>query len=57
MPVDHKRINGPDETFPYSLFSKLNRKSSIQQLKEILKNNKRSDDRIPIEHRKICTIF
>ncbi|KAJ8977952.1 hypothetical protein NQ317_008143 [Molorchus minor] len=53
MPVDHKRINGPEETVPYSLFTKLNTKSLQQQFKEQVRDEKRSDNRLLLEHRKI----
>nr|XP_023012430.1 exosome complex component MTR3-like [Leptinotarsa decemlineata] len=53
MPIDHKRINGPEDTVPYQLFSKLNTKSLSKKFKEILKDGKRNDSRAPLEHRKI----
>ncbi|XP_057660950.1 exosome complex component MTR3-like [Diorhabda carinulata] len=53
MPVDHKRINGPDETLPYNLFAKSNKKSSLQEYEEIVKNRKRGDSRSYLEHRKL----
>lgn len=54
MPVDHKRINGPEETVPYNLFTKLNTKSLKVQFNESLKDGSRSDGRTYLEHRKIC---
>ncbi|KAJ8971158.1 hypothetical protein NQ314_000856 [Rhamnusium bicolor] len=53
MPIDHKRINGPDETVPYTLFTKLNTQSLSQQFNKLICNGKRSDCRMPVEHRKI----
>lgn len=57
MPLDHKRINGPDETIPYYLFSKLNTQSLQQKMQLILKRGKRTDSRSLVEHRKICKCF
>lgn len=57
MPIDHKRINGPDETLPYYLFSKLNTQSLLQKLHEVVKNDKRQDNRSLLEHRKICKLI
>lgn len=56
MPRDHKRINGPEETVPYSLFAKLNTKSLSKQFKEAVNNGKRTDSRKTDEHRKICKL-
>lgn len=54
MPNDHKRINGPEETIPYYLFSKLNRQSVSQKFEEIITNGKRLDGRMLLEQRKVC---
>lgn len=54
MPVDHKRINGPEETVSYYLFTKLNTKSLKFQFSESIQEGKRVDGRTPLEHRKIC---
>lgn len=56
MPTDHKRINGPEETLPYYLFTKLNTQSQSHKVKDILKAKKRNDDRPPLDHRKICKV-
>ncbi|KAG5881141.1 hypothetical protein JTB14_020844 [Gonioctena quinquepunctata] len=53
MPVDHKRINAPEDTVPYQLFTKLNTKSLPQRFKDVLKDGKRCDSRAPLAHRKI----
>ncbi|KAI4466531.1 exosome complex component [Holotrichia oblita] len=38
MPVDHKRINGPENTIPYKLYTKLNVKSFKEALQDAVKN-------------------
>ncbi|EFA06035.2 exosome complex component MTR3 [Tribolium castaneum] len=54
MPVDHKRINGPEISIPYQLFDKLNTKSLKTQFSEIVQpNGTRADGRTSTEHRKI----
>ncbi|KAJ8925372.1 hypothetical protein NQ315_009203 [Exocentrus adspersus] len=53
MPKDHKRINGPEETVPYNLFTKLNTKTLLTKFEEAVCNGKRTDLRVPEEHRKI----
>lgn len=53
MPVDHKRINGPEETLPYNLFAKSDKKSLLQEYEEIVKKGKRIDSRSYLEHRKL----
>ncbi|KAL3287202.1 hypothetical protein HHI36_001679 [Cryptolaemus montrouzieri] len=54
MPIDHKRINPPEDAVPYKLFTKLNTKSSQEQYQQILdKNQIRKDGRHASEHRKI----
>nr|CAI5838096.1 unnamed protein product [Callosobruchus analis] len=53
MVIDHKRINGPEDTLPYQLFIKLNRQSLSEKYKELVQNGKRQDSRTPLEHRKI----
>ncbi|CAG9829070.1 unnamed protein product [Diabrotica balteata] len=53
MPIDHKRINGPEDTLPYELFAKKNKTSLSESFEEILKNGIRSDSRSFQEHRKI----
>lgn len=51
MPVDHKRIRGPDDSLPYYLYSKTYNKSKNLQ---ITRSNEREDRRSHLEHRKIC---
>ncbi|XP_060519302.1 exosome complex component MTR3-like [Cylas formicarius] len=53
MPVDHKRINGPDESVPYQLYARLNTRSLEQRLKDASKDNFRQDSRKFSEQRKI----
>ncbi|CAG9859496.1 unnamed protein product [Phyllotreta striolata] len=53
MPVDHKRINGPEDTVPYSLYTKTNKQSLTEQYEEIRKTGQRTDSRAFSEHRKI----
>ncbi|CAH0551050.1 unnamed protein product [Brassicogethes aeneus] len=53
MTIDHKRINGPEETIPYELFQKLNTKSLTTQFNECSKDGIRKDKRKTDEHRKI----
>ncbi|KAJ8938038.1 hypothetical protein NQ318_013946 [Aromia moschata] len=53
MPIDRKRINGPEETVPYNLYTKLNTKSLLQEFDELFCDGKRADNRAPLEHRKI----
>lgn len=57
MPVDHKRINGPDETYPYSLYAKTNKQSLNEKYEDIKRTGQRSDSRTFLEHRKICKCF
>lgn len=55
MPVDNKRINGPEISVPYQLFDKLNTKSLKTQFSEIVQpNGTRKDGRSAHQHRKIC---
>ncbi|XP_063918492.1 exosome complex component MTR3-like isoform X2 [Zophobas morio] len=57
MPIDHKRINGPEITIPYQLFDKLNTKSGKSQFKDFVKSNGvRIDGRSANDHRKICVV-
>ncbi|XP_022907300.1 exosome complex component MTR3-like [Onthophagus taurus] len=54
MPVDHKRINGPENTVPYRLYTKLNVKSFKELFSETVnENGSRLDLRKPNHHRKI----
>ncbi|XP_065168184.1 exosome complex component MTR3-like [Atheta coriaria] len=54
MPIDNRRINGPENTVPYTLFTKLNTKSFKEQVQDAIPvNGKRSDGRKHLEHRKI----
>lgn len=54
MPVDHKRINGPENTIPYKLYTKLNVKTFKEALQDAVKNGVRNDKRKLDEHRRIC---
>lgn len=55
MPVDHKRINGPEVSTPYIIYSKSNIKSNHENLYDILNLQKlRKDGRTPDKHRKVC---
>ncbi|XP_030760221.1 exosome complex component MTR3-like [Sitophilus oryzae] len=53
MPVDHKRINGPEESVPYELFARLSGLTSEKAFEQLYKAGKRSDGREFEEHRKI----
>ncbi|KAI4466507.1 exosome complex component [Holotrichia oblita] len=53
MPVDHKRINGPENTIPYKLYTKLNVKSFKEALQDAVKNGVRNDKRKLDQHRRI----
>lgn len=46
MPVDHRRINGPENSEPYQLFVNTRRIETL--------SDGRSDGRKPNELRKIC---
>ena len=52
MPVDQRRINGPEVSVPYHIYSDFNKKSD--KVKHDF--SKRSDKRIDSEIRKICKI-
>jgi exosome complex component MTR3 len=55
MPVDHKRLNGPEITIPYQLFDKLNTVPLKTQFTNIVKaDGSRVDGRSLKDHRKIC---
>ncbi|KAJ3637623.1 hypothetical protein MTP99_001066 [Tenebrio molitor] len=54
MPVDHKRLNGPEITIPYQLFDKLNTVPLKTQFTNIVKaDGSRADGRSLKDHRKI----
>ncbi|XP_044746635.1 exosome complex component MTR3-like [Coccinella septempunctata] len=54
MPIDYKRLNGPEDAVPYKLFTKLNTKSLKEQYKScISENGLRKDGRNILEHRKL----
>lgn len=54
MPIDNKRITGPEITTPYQLFT--NQKAWNENFAESLTDNGlRLDGRKTCEHRKICT--
>lgn len=50
MPIDQKRLNGPEVTVPYHIYSDLDEKSD--KVKHDL--SERSDKRTNNEMRKIC---
>lgn len=53
MPVDNKRITGPEVTIPYDLFVKSTKElNEVPLSKEVRKDNRKFD-----EHRKICKFF
>lgn len=54
---DYKRINAPENTHPYSLYSLSNLKYENQEIKTLLNNDTRLDGRKAKEHRKICTLI
>lgn len=55
MPIDYKRINGPEDAIPYKLFTKLNTKSLEEQYKSCISvNGIRKDGRSVHEHRQLC---
>lgn len=54
MPVDHKRINGPENTEPYHLYSKQHQNKLEETFKKLYVEGKRLDNRKPEELRKIC---
>lgn len=56
MPVDHKRVNGPENSEPYQLFSDARKKVIQKEVDTILKGL-RSDGRQADELRKICELF
>lgn len=53
MPVDHKRINAPEDTIAYHLYSTASKHQKAVLLDEIIGNNKRSDGRTFTDHRKL----
>lgn len=53
MPFDHKRINGPDNSFSYKLF--VDKERDEKQKPEF--KGKRNDKRAFLEHRKIGKIL
>ena len=53
MPSDSRRIQGPENTTPYSLYIKEN-KTYEDLVKTILKNGQRKDGRSLKELRRIC---
>lgn len=54
MPIDHKRINGPENSESYLLYSTDN--VSKEMYTNLFVEGKRLDDRKPDEHRKICIL-
>lgn len=55
MPVDNKRITGPEITIPYELFLKSCIIKNVNKLE--LSHDIRKDGRKYDEHRKICKYF
>ncbi|KAF5294098.1 hypothetical protein FQR65_LT10922 [Abscondita terminalis] len=54
MPNDNRRINGPENTASYRLFSKENAHTNLQKkIKEMVKTNKRLGGRKALEQRKV----
>lgn len=53
MPIDQKRINGPEVSVPYHMYSNINNKG--HEIKYDI--TKRSDERSMDEMRKICKII
>ncbi|KAF7273212.1 exosome complex component MTR3-like [Rhynchophorus ferrugineus] len=53
MPIDHKRINGPEESVPYELFARLSGITSEKTFEETQSANIRTDGRKFDEQRKI----
>lgn len=53
MPVDHKRINGPDVSVPYRVHSKIHLTTYEEKLKEVLNSNRKGGRKLD-ESRKIC---
>lgn len=55
MPIDQKRINAPDNSVPYQLYSRLILRSYQEKLEDVLnKEGKRKNGRKHHEARKIC---
>lgn len=52
MPIDQRRINGPDVSIPYYIYSNLNKKSDKIKHDFNIRNDKRANN----EMRKICKI-
>ena len=55
MPIDQKRINGPEVSIPYSVY--IDRSSKNSDLQKSLSGVKREDGRAHDELRKMCKIF
>lgn len=53
MPIDHKRINGPENSEPYQLYSDARKITVRKEIEQILKGA-RNDGRKSDELRKIC---
>lgn len=55
MPLDNKRINGPEKTISYEVFAKSRQKYFHEFYKEVINpEGLRSDGRKANDHRKIC---
>jgi len=57
MPVDNKRIQGPEDTQPYSIFLKGGVKHEAELSKHLLDaKGLRGDGRAPLKQRGICEL-
>ena len=55
MPIDQRRINGPEITVPYSVYLNLNKKYNDKKIKDILKTRDKS--RKHNETRQMCKLI
>lgn len=55
MPIDHKRINGPESSESYLLYSTNNNSKEVYT--KLYVEGKRLDNRKSDEHRKICILL
>ena len=55
MPLDNKRITGPEKTIPYEVFIESRHKTFNELLKDVISTDGlRNDGRKANDHRKIC---
>lgn len=52
MPVDYRRIAGPEATVPYDLFIESNKNFGTTGFQEVREDGRKYD-----EHRKICNLL